>query len=293
MSDVIATLNAEHGQPGIRFVAGQGGLTKAVVETALAAGEVYLHGGHITHFQPSGQEPVLWMSQESMFESGKPIRGGIPLCFPWFGPHATQPDAPGHGWARLNAWKVNASSVDPRGLATIELELEQDEFHCLLKMEFGQVLDVELAVRLVSGAREPSKYQVALHSYFAVGDVASISITGLEQADYIDKLDQASRKAATGKAIQFDAECDRIYLDTKATCTLHDPVMSRRIEVAKRGSEHTVVWNPWIAKAARMPDFGNQEWQKMVCIETANVGPEQWLSPGETARIATRIGVSP
>ncbi|QDT06879.1 Putative glucose-6-phosphate 1-epimerase [Rubripirellula lacrimiformis] len=287
------TLNSRHDVPGVTFVAGQGGLVKAVVESSLCQAEVFLHGAHVTAFQPTGQSPVLWVSQSSDFDADKPIRGGVPICFPWFGPLAGNPDAPGHGWARTTAWDVRG--VSDLGTEGIEIVLTTtiDPYDLSYRIVMGRTLSMELTVSLAATADQPARFEEALHTYLAIGDIHQVAIDGLQPSTYLDKVDGGQIKPASGAAIRFDAECDRVYLGTTATCQLHDPVLKRTIEIAKTNSDNTVVWNPWIAKSARMADFGNDEWPSMVCIETANVGDASvTLQPGESHTMAARIAVS-
>ena len=258
--------------PGLHFEAGQGGLTKAVVATPVASGEIYLHGAHVTSWQPAGHEPVLWMSRSSLFQPGKPIRGGVPICFPWFGPNASDPSAPAHGFARTALWEVAEARPTAEGGISMTLQTRIDPFAVRFTVEFGSVLRMTLATELATGVSTSHRFEDALHTYFSVSDVRNISITGLEQSRYIDKVDGAAEKPATATAIEFIGETDRVYFDSDSECHLHDPGRKRTIAISTSGSQSTVVWNPWIAKSARMPDFGDHEWPKMVCIETANVG---------------------
>ena len=258
--------------PGLHFEAGQGGLTKAVVATPVASGEVYLQGAHVTSWQPAGHEPVLWMSRSSLFQPGKPIRGGVPLCFPWFGPHGSDPSAPAHGFARTALWEVTEARTTAEGGVSLSLQTRIDSFSVRFTVEFGSVLQMTLMTEPGPGISIGQRFEDALHTYLSVSDVRNVSITGLEQVRYIDKVDGALEKPATGAAIEFTGETDRVYLKTDSECQLHDPGRNRTIAISKSGSQSTVVWNPWIAKSARMPDFGDHEWPEMVCIETANVG---------------------
>ena len=257
---------------GLHFEAGQGGLTKAVVDTSVASGEIYLNGAHVTSWQPAGHEPVLWMSRSSLFQAGKPIRGGVPICFPWFGPHTSDSSAPAHGFARTAMWEAFEVRPTAEGGISLTLQTGIDPFSVRFTVEFGSVLRMTLATELASGVRTSHRFEDALHTYFSVSDVRNISITGLERTRYIDKVHGAQEKPATGAAIEFRSETDRIYVNTDSECQLVDPGRKRTIAVFKSGSLSTVVWNPWIAKSARMPDFGDHEWPEMVCIETANVG---------------------
>lgn len=272
LMQTVQSLGEQFKVPGLHFEAGQGGLTKAVVATPVAAGEIYLHGAHVTSWQPAGHEPVLWMSRSSLFQPGKPIRGGVPICFPWFGPHASDPSAPAHGFARTALWEVTEARTTAEGGISLALHTRIDSFSVRFTVEFGSVLQLTLTTEPVPGTSTGLRFEDALHTYFSVSDVRNISITGLEQARYIDKVDGASEKPATGSAIEFMGETDRVYLNTVAECQLVDPDRKRTIVISKSGSQSTVVWNPWVAKSARMPDFGDHEWPEMVCIETANVG---------------------
>ena len=272
LMQTVQSLCEQFKVPGLHFEAGQGGLTKAVVATPVASGEIYLHGAHVTSWQPAGHEPVLWMSRSSLFQPGKPIRGGVPICFPWFGPNASDPSAPAHGFARTALWEVAEARPTAEGGISMTLQTRIDPFAVRFTIEFGSVLRMTLATELATGVSTSHRFEDALHTYFSVSDVRNISITGLEQSRYIDKLDGAAEKPATGVAIEFIGETDRVYFDSDSECHLHDPGRKRTIAISTSGSQSTVVWNPWIAKSARMPDFGDHEWPEMVCIETANVG---------------------
>lgn len=272
LMQTVQSLCEQFKVPGLHFEAGQGGLTKAIVTTPVASGEIYLHGAHVTSWQPAGHEPVLWMSRSSLFQPGKPIRGGVPICFPWFGPHTSDPSAPAHGFARTALWEVTEARTTSEAGISLALQTRIDSFSVRFTVEFGSVLQMALTTEPVPGTSTSQRFEDALHTYFSVSDVRSVSIKGLEQARYIDKVDGATEKSAAGNAIVFMGETDRVYLNTVAECQLIDPDRKRTIVISKSGSLSTVVWNPWIAKSARMPDFGDHEWPEMVCIETANVG---------------------
>lgn len=294
----MATPSAQHEIPGIvRIEPGNGGLERIVVTSPLAEAEIYTHGGHVTRFMPAGQKPVLWMSQSSMFEPGKPIRGGVPVCFPWFGPRASDPKSPAHGFARLSTWKIDSIRADPSKRVEIALSLAaSDATRAFWPVDFaarhlitvGESLEMRLEVQNRSG--ESIQFEEALHTYLTVGDIKQVSVEGLGGKQFIDKVDGAKQKTQSDPLIRFTGETDRVYLDTTDTCIVHDPAMHRRIEVSKSGSNATVVWNPWINKAKAMPDFGDQEWPGMVCVETANVGKLQIsLAAGSTHTMMAKI----
>lgn len=266
--------------PGIvRIEPGKGGLERILVTLPHATAEIYSHGAHVTRYEPTGQPPVLWMSQSSMFEENKPIRGGVPICFPWFGPRASDPKSPAHGFARLNKWEIESTRNEGANRAEIVLRLLPNDFSRALwpanfsirhKITVDQALTMSLEVQNASA--EQISIEEALHTYLTVGDIKQVSVEGLGGKQFIDKVDGAKTKDQTDPLIRFTGETDRVYLDTTDTCIVHDPVLKRRIEVSKSGSKATVVWNPWINKAKAMPDFGDEEWPGMVCVETANVG---------------------
>jgi len=281
------------------FEAGVNGLTKARITTPHADAEVYLHGAHLTHYQPRGHPPVLMMSGASQFALGEPIRGGIPVIFPWFGPRRDGRAEPPHGFARRREWTIEAADADAEDRVMLTLRLAGDdttraawpgEFTLRFTITVGPSLRMELATTNTGTA--PYQFEEALHTYFKVGDVRQVRVTGLEGREYLDATDERKRKRQGPGPITFDGETDRAYVNTPAECSLHDSALRRRITVEKDGANSTVVWNPWIAKAKRMPDFGDDEWPGMLCIETGNVFDNAVpLAPGATHQMTTTIGV--
>lgn len=276
--------------PGLlRFEAGGGDLTRAVATHPAAAGELYLHGAHVTAWQPRGAEPVLFMSEASSFERGEPIRGGVPICFPWFGPKADDADAPSHGLARLRTWQLTGADADDAGV-TLELAAIIEPFRATYRVAFGETLTMTLRVQ--NAGDEPARFEEALHTYLRVGDVKQVEVRGLEGARYLDKAEGGRHTRQGDEPIRFTGETDRVYLDTRAECAVRDPALGRTIHVTKEGSDATVVWNPWVAKSAAMPDFGDDEWPNMVCVEAANVADcGVTLSPGAAHEMVARVAV--
>ena len=274
----------------LTFEPGNGGLTKVTLISPASQAEVYLHGGHVTHFTPANKKPLLFTSAQSLYQADKPIRGGVPLIFPWFGPRQADPigNSPMHGFARLSEWTVEQTRSDAQSTTLIlRLEASQStralwpgEFVLRYQITITDKLALEFSVQNVGS--EPFAFEEALHTYLEVADARQISIDGLAGATFIDKVDQVARKVQNGP-IQITGETDRVYLNTQSTCTITDPVNNRRMTVSKENSDATVVWNPWIAKAKAMADFGDEEWPQMVCIETCNVNiHEVKLDPGAT-----------
>jgi D-hexose-6-phosphate mutarotase len=243
---------------------------------------------------------VLFLSRASFFAPGKPIRGGIPICFPWFGPRAGHAEFPAHGFARIRRWDVESLSGSASEGVTVLLRLASDDqtralwphdFEARLKVAVTRELSVTLEVTNRGDAS--FTFEEALHTYLAVSDVREVSVDGLAGAPYLDKTDGFRRKELGAKPLRFDAETDRVFPGTDTTCVINDPALSRRIVIGKSGSRSTVVWNPWIAKAVAMADFADDEWPQMLCIETANVGADAiTLSPGDSHEMNATIGVA-
>ncbi len=282
-------------QGRISFRAGPGGLPVALLEYEGAQAELCIHGAHALHYRPAGGEDLLWLSGASWYEDGKPIRGGIPVCWPWFGPHPTEAAAPGHGFARLRLWELAESKAAPDE-TSITLRLRDDAqtrlawpyaFELTLRMTLSDHLRLDLTTH--NRGIEPFRITQALHNYLAVRDVTAISILGLEEAPYLDKTNHYTINQERAP-ITITDETNRIYTNTTAECVLDDPLWPRRLRIGKVGSRTTVVWNPWIENSRRMPDFGDDEYRGMVCIETANAGPEViTVPPGATHTLTTML----
>ncbi len=283
----LAALNRRFGLADqLKFVEGPGGLIFAEIDNALGTAYLCLQGAHITTFRPKDQdEPVIWLSDYAKFAPGKSIRGGAPVCWPWFGAHATESGFPGHGFARTVMWEVTASGALASGETEITLALaENEQSRAILatqwphksRVELNVVVGKSLKANLITSNLGDADFVIgeALHTYFQIGDIAEIKVRGLEGCEYVDKIgvDKAggvNRRTQDG-AVTFDGEVDRVYVNTEATCVIEDSRLKRRIVVAKSGSRSTVVWTPWTEKADKMGDFGPDGWRKMVCVESVN-----------------------
>jgi D-hexose-6-phosphate mutarotase len=287
---------------GVRTERGTGGLERLVIDAAGGEAHVYLQGAHVTHFQPRGERPMLFLSKKSHFQGGAPgkaIRGGIPICFPWFGAKADDVAAPGHGFARLLPWDLEGVDRSERGEVRASLRLQPNDytrrffahdFIATLAVTVGARLELELSV--LNRGSDPVKIEEALHTYFAVGDARRIAIQGLEGAAYLDKTEGFAPKPGATEPIAIARETDRVYPGARGAVTIVDPAWGRRILVEKGGSATTVVWNPWVEKARAMADFGDDEWIDMVCVETVNSGDGALtLGPGETHVMRATLGV--
>lgn len=248
---------------------GHGGLLALTVETPRCTGEVYLHGAHVTAWQPKGQDPVIWMSEASVFAEDQPIRGGVPVCAPWFGAGRDGDKAPAHGWFRLVPWQVVAAEeVD----GTVRLTFHLDGAvagHPGITADYVVGFGDELALELTVTSAESLVLEEAFHTYLAVGDIARVSIEGLEGCTYVDKAPGGVADNTQDGSVTFTGETDRVYAHT-GIARVVDPVKARTISLTKAGSTETVVWNPWVAKSAAMGDFGDDEWPGMMCLEAVN-----------------------
>jgi glucose-6-phosphate 1-epimerase len=274
------------------------GLVAARVTASAAHATVYLQGAHLTHWQPSAHAPVLFLSARTELAPGKPIRGGVPVIFPWFGPRHDGGTGPSHGFARTSDWELAFAAVSGDDvhltftLAPNETsrDLGFDHFRLAYRITIGQRLTLELTV--ANDAPAPMQFDEALHTYFAVTDVEKTSITGLGSTPYIDKRDQMQRKVQPPGSMSLTATTDRVYLDTTATCVIDDDAGRRKIAIEKASSQTTVVWNPWAELAATLPDMEPDGWRTMLCVETANVGDSAiTLAPGESHTMRAIISV--
>jgi len=296
----LSELNDNFAIPGIlTFQEGKGGLLCAQITTAACTATLYLHGAHLTHWQPEGQPPVIFLSDHSKFEAGKAIRGGIPLIFPWFGSRADG-TGPAHGFARTQVWDVAFAAISGDDLHfTVTLgpteesrNLGYDNFRVAYELIFGRELTLRLSV--ANQSTQPLHFEEGMHTYFHVSDVQNASLLGLADTEFLDKIDNFKRKRQIETALRLTGPTDRPYLNTEATVTLEDPGFTRRIVNAKQGSNTTVVWNPWSTLAATLPDLGNDEWPHFLCVETVNAADNAiTLQPSEAHTMEARISIEP
>ncbi len=279
MSQALDEL-ARHALPGLAFTPGRHQLPAAQFHTDQADARLYLHGATVTDYQPAGQKPVLFTSRAAYFDGKKAIRGGIPVCFPWFSTHPTDPDAPAHGLVRTKPWQVTATTQTPQG-PRLELATNLEHLHAAIHLTVGSALQLRFIAS--NKTTTPQRFELALHTYLCVGNIHQARITGLEHADYLDNLDHRARKTQDADPITFTSELDRVYLDTQQDVTLHDPTWNRRIVVQQTGAGSTVVWNPWIDKSKRMADLGDEEYEHFCCIETGCIADNAiTLEPGQS-----------
>ena len=236
--------------------------------------DITLQGAHLTRFKD-----WLYLSPNSPFAPEKPIRGGVPVIFPWFGP---KQNAPQHGLARTALWEIENVAEDA---LTLRLELEAWR----ARMKFGFTDELRLRLEVENIAPIPMPFECAFHTYFAVEDVRGVFIEGLDGKTYLDKTDAMKRKSQAGE-VTLNGETDRVYLDSPGPITIRDARRGFRIE-GVAGWHSTVVWNPWSEKAAALPDLGAAEWPRFVCVECGAIADDAvTLAPDESYVLDISVG---
>lgn len=297
----IEGLNRRFGIEGLaRVVAGKGELPMVQIASSLGSAEMYLHGAHVASWRPAGEEDVLFVSEHSEWASGKAIRGGIPICLPWFGPKADDPAAPKHGFARTREWRLDSlTALDDDGVSLVCVLKDDASTHALWPHPFcaayrvtvGRSLRLELTV--INTGPSALRFEEALHTYFRVGNVEQVRVQGLDGTAYLDKNDEFREKLQADE-LRFQGPVDRVYLQATGPTEAIDPSMHRRLRTEKLNSATTVVWNPWEQGAEAIADFGNDEWRKMVCVEASNVGDAAiLLEPGGEHSLRVTLSVAP
>ena len=284
--DKSTDLNARFGiENAVIFQQGPGGLIIVKITIADAEASIALQGAQVLTWTPAGEQPVIWLSSDAKYIANKSVRGGVPICWPWFGPHESQSSFPAHGVARTSIWQVNSVDVLSDGRVQLHFTLPQTvdigaywpyvtPLHYVVTV--GRTLELELITRNESEA--DITLGEALHTYFSVSDVRNVRISGLNGCEYIDKVDGGSRKSQQGE-VKIDGEVDRVYIDTATECVIEDINWQRRIHIEKQGSRSTVVWNPWIEKGSKLGDLGDAGYLNMLCVESANAADNVVVVP--------------
>ena len=305
----LAELNDNFALPGVLAFEEAHGLIRAQVSLPSGTATVYLHGAHLTSWVPAGQPPVLYLSPKSDFLPGKAIRGGIPVCFPWFGPdtknRAAGPDGkakpgPSHGFARTQAWDVAFAALAGQALHLtftlgpndVSRQYGFDHFRVAYEMIFADTLTLRLSVANLG--TEPLEIEEALHTYFAVSGPANCQITGLESATFLDKTDSMQQKTGPSGPLVLTQWTDRVYPANSATVHIADQTEARSITIAKQNSNTTVVWNPYPEASNGVNDLAEDSWQHFLCVETANTGTDAiTLAPNQAHTMQAVISVTP
>jgi len=295
----VEELDRRFGISGVvRICKGNGGLPRIQISGSRADGEMYLHGAQVTSWKPAGNDEVLFLSTTSRWQEGQAIRGGIPICFPWFRAKADDPKAPAHGFVRTKNWRLDSIVEDEAGVL-VSMSTESDEqtrrwwpadFRLVHRVVFGPQLALELVCTNTGNTN--LRFEEALHTYNRVANVGNVRLQGLDAVHFLDNTDLNAAKVQRGD-VKIASATDNAFIDTQHDVDLIDPELHRHIRLEKANSTTTVVWNPWREAAARLTDLGNGEWTQFLCIEASNIlAASVSLAPGEEHKMTAVLGVA-
>jgi len=284
----------------LQFIEIEHGFVYAEINNTRAHATVSTYSGQLLSYRPKDrQEDLLFVSDKAYYEAGKAIKGGIPVCWPWFGPDPENRGRPAHGFVRNRQWQVSGSESLADGSTKIILSIADSEatralwphpFRLDIEITVGDTLRVELVTH--NTGNDSITISQALHSYFRVGDITSVSVLGLDGINYIDKANDSARKTQAGP-LTISSEVDRIYIDTSGDLTIDDASLERKISIASSGCSTAVVWNPWVEIAASMADLDDDDYLQMLCVETANAGPETvTITAGDCYRLSAEYSIA-
>lgn len=297
----IQQLNEKYGiVDRIKIIEGAGGLPFIKVDTDKASSLISLYGGQVLSYQPANEpHNLMFLSNVAHYQNGKSIKGGAPVCWPWFGPDPEHRSRPAHGFVRNRHWTLRHTEAAANGNCRVTMGLTDTPetraiwphaFDLSLEVTVGDALNLELITRNTD--TQALSITQALHTYFCVGDIGNTVITGLEDTDYIDKVDNGLHKRQTG-TIRIGKEVDRIYQNITGELSIDDVALARRIRILSGGSRTAVVWNPWEKIAAEMSDLEDDDYQRFVCVETANAGSEVVeIPPGGEYRLTANYRIT-
>jgi glucose-6-phosphate 1-epimerase len=297
----IAALNGRFGVSGIvQIASGNCGLAKICVATPSASAEIYLHGAQVTSWRLAGAEEAIFLSAHSHWQDGRAIRGGIPICFPWFRAKADDPQAPAHGFVRTREWRLDSVATEEDDAVVVTCSTDSDEltrrwwpyeFRLVHRVTIGRTLRLELTATN-TGATLLS-FEEALHTYFRVGEARNVRVRGLDQVTYLDNTDGNREKTQSGEVV-FCRATDKAFLNAHGAVELVDPDLHRTLRTDKENSATTVVWNPWQQGAASLADLGDDEWRTMACVEASNIlGSAVSLAPCQQHTMRATLSLAP
>ncbi|MGL0930713.1 D-hexose-6-phosphate mutarotase [Vibrio vulnificus] len=264
-------------------------IVRVIHEKATAG--ISLFGGHVVSYQPAGQADVIWMSDKAVFDGKTALRGGIPVCWPWFGRIA----APAHGFARTSEWELVEHRENDNGVI-VELALFPTEerhnlwphmFDVCLIVEIGDELKVSLNILNIDD--EAFTFSGALHTYLNVGDIEQTQTMGMG-SEYIDSLKEGEL-CHGGEVLQLTDTIDRVYTQPEKEIVVKDPVIERTLCIENKGHNSAVLWNPWAQGAAGMADMSDDGYKTMLCVESTlhadSITQGKTLNPGESHQLIT------
>ncbi|WP_372761232.1 D-hexose-6-phosphate mutarotase [Pseudoalteromonas sp.] len=276
--------------PSVSICHNDSGLEFININSSHCEAKIFLQGAQITEFTPKGKLPLLWVSQLEDYQQGASIRGGVPICWPWFGTHENA-DFPAHGFARTSLWQADeVHENDSEIVVSLKLPMKQVNLdlwphQSALRVEF--VLNTQLQVRLTTTnlGSTPFSFTQALHSYFPTSDINNTHVDGLQGATYIEFAEGPEEQS---DVVTFTRETDRVYSQAAPLQRIFTP--EGIISVSRENSSSCVLWNPWIEKSKRLSNFADSEFNTMLCLEAANVRDDAViLEPKQSHTLITTI----
>jgi len=264
-------------QSQLSFINGPGDIPVIEIENSLASARISLQGAHLLSWVPEGETEVIWLSPEASFEKGQSVRGGIPICWPWFGAHGRNENFPAHGFARTVLWDVIDTRQLENGETQIRFKLDASQMDDVVKAMWSADTGVEyiitigtvLTLELITRNKGVTNIEIgeALHTYFNVQDITKTTVAGLHEKEYLDKPENFKRKKQTAD-IKISGEVDRVYVNAPEDVVINN--QQRKILISKQGSQSTIVWNPGKQVAEKMGDLGEGGYLEMLCVESGN-----------------------
>ncbi len=278
----IDQLNTDYGIAGhLTFASGNGGFPMIHIDNGQAKALISVYSGQVLSFQPATETAdLIFLSDKAYYAEGKAIKGGVPICWPWFGPDPEGLGRPAHGFVRNRLWNVVNTETTPDGATQVTLGLKDTEetraiwpqaFELAIVITIGTTLTVELITRNLGDKAFPLTQ--AFHTYFLVGDINRVQVLGLENSQYLDKVDGGVEKTQVGAVVAV-GEVDRIYFDVTNEFVIDDSALNRRIRIKSSGSKSAVVWNPWVTISKNMADLEDTDYQRLICVETTNAATD-------------------
>ena len=290
----IEQLNDNYGITGqLRIISGRGRLPMIQVKSSKSTALISLHAGQVLSFKPNYDSvDIMFLSEKAYYQKEKAIKGGIPICWPWFGPDPGCQGRPGHGFARNRLWNLATTEVTKNGDIKVILGLVDTHetqaiwpysFSLMQEILIGESLNLSLITRN-TGNKNFSITQ-GFHTYFKIGNIAQLKVMGLEGCNYIDKVDSSMQKQQVGP-VTIDSQVDRIYLDVSKRLIIDDGALNRQIQITSQGCRTAVVWNPWEKISKKMPDLEDEDYQRFICVETTNAANDiVEVAPGSEYRL--------
>ncbi len=296
--NTVVQLNAEYGiENRVEFVEGSGGLTMIQVNTPKAKALISIHAGQVLSYQPDGSDDMLFLSNKAYYQNGKAIKGGAPICWPWFGPDP-EGKGPGHGFVRNRPWNVIDTEIIDDNTVKITLgltnstdthEIWPHQFELSQEIIIGDSLNLTLSTHNIGA--ESFTITQGFHTYFRVGDITQTSVLGLQDCNYIDKVAGGAEKNQIGP-VTATAEVDRIYRTISNTLIIDDIALDRGIQIISQGSHSAVIWNPWEKISKEMADLEDTDYLRFICVETTNADKDAvTVIPGQTHRLVANYQI--